>query len=217
MKKVLEKKYKWNGATKYTNQEEKYLIELRYLATTIPGFKFLSVHQQASAVNDSFLSFVKAVERKGMDTTHYNKYKGYLFITIKNTINRMNTSEKLTHKNKDNNFYIDEQSISDSEISDSDYTIQRLDLQTKIKNLPEKCQLVISYLSQGYRAEEISKILNINCGQYQYYRKKCYQILFPNFKKRLRQYADTTIKRTCNHNTKDRVDIDYKANDFYGD
>lgn len=66
-----------------------YITEIEHLAWCIPGFQKLSHHERQSAKNDTLIKFTKKIESGVVkDGENYDKYKNYLFITLKNTINK---------------------------------------------------------------------------------------------------------------------------------
>jgi hypothetical protein len=76
---------------------EKYKKEITHLATKIPGYYHLDRHERQSSINDTLLNLLKKETEGKIELNDYETYKGYMFISIKNSINRHFEAKK-AHK-----------------------------------------------------------------------------------------------------------------------
>jgi len=228
-KENVSKKYKWNGAEVYKNQEEKFLVEIRHLLPMNAGWVFLDENSRATIENDSFLRFLGEVNKGKVITNHYNDYKGYMFIICKNEfLKHMNL--RFTIKRKDRNLYIDE--LSDSLQLGRENTFEsNLEINDLLKKLPPHQQEIVKLLTQGYNIKEISQIIHIpndkgpysSIGYVTRNIKELRKILFKNYKPSFKMKFGTLSELNRVKKSAGRINLTYKKetdddyNDFYDD
>ncbi len=80
---------------KLTNQQyEKIYKEIKFLATKIPGYYKLNLDDQSIAINNAFMYLIKKMETEKVPCDDYKNYKGYMFITTRNSVLKFWVKEK---------------------------------------------------------------------------------------------------------------------------
>jgi hypothetical protein len=206
----------YQGAKRYKNLDEKFLIEFRQLLRTIPTTVFLEEDDIKFAINNAFIQFIKGVERKSVDVTKFENYKGYMYIILSNEVKKMNVTRNLTQKAKNHkNEYIEDTNTS---FYNSDDQEQMIDYLQAIKDvLTDEEYYVCTELINGYEQQEIKKDFGNSKFKVAKIVERIRKKIFPNMKFRMAQYET----RTQVHNTKREAyikpEIEYDLPDFYAD
>lgn len=215
MKKVSQKK-QYQGAKIYKSMEEKFLVEMRFLVRTIPTITYLNDDDITYAIHNSLIQLIKGIERKGIDTSDYNNYKGYMYIILSNELKKANVMFNLTQKAKNHkNDYISE---NDTSFYGSNDEIEEYDYMQAIRDLlTDEEYYVATELINGYDQNDIKKDYGNSKFRVAKIVERIRKKIFPNMKFRMKQYET----RSDVHNTKRiayvKPKIDYDYNDFYAE
>jgi hypothetical protein len=216
MKKVSRKNNHYQGAKIYKSIDEKFLIEMRQLVRTIQATAFLDDDEITYAINNALIQFIKGVKRKGIDTSEYNNYKGYMYIILSNEVKKLNVMVNLTRKAKDNkNDYIAE---SDTSFYGSDDEIETYDYMQAIRDiLSDEEYYVATELIYGFDQKQIKKDFDNSKFKVGKIVERIRKKIFPHMKFRMRQFET----RSDVHNTKRqpyiKPEINYDLPDFYAE
>jgi hypothetical protein len=214
MKKVSRKNNHYEGAKQYTSLHHKFLIEFRYLITTIPNYHYLDKDDVETAISNAMVYFIRGCERKKIDTSNYKNYKNYQFIIMKNEVKKANVSRMNNTKTARR----EHSSIDEIDVFRDDYNQEMFEQLQRIKcQLTEKEFDIVTKLIQGYEQQEIAKVYNHAPAYMLKLVNKIRAKVFPNFKMGIRKYET----RYQVHNTKRqpyiKPTIDYDYNDYYAD
>lgn len=212
----VSQKIKYNGATKWGYDiNNKYLIEIRHIARTIPAYYYLTQDEIESMVSDALISFLKSAKEKQIDLTDYHKYKNWQFIIVKNEIlgilTANNTKKRLPKRNQVE-LNPNEQSYTTEE-DEFNYLVK----QDYLNKLTEQEIQIVELLMQGYIHTEVAHKLGLSKLTIWQKVQKIKRKLFPNFKPGIRKYE--TRKDVWNTKRQPYVKpiIDYDYNDFYAE
>jgi DNA-binding CsgD family transcriptional regulator len=214
MKKVSQKKKQYQGAKIYTSLHHKFLIEFRYLISTIPNYHFLNKDDVETAITNAMVYFTKGVERKGIDTSKFENYKNYQFIIIKNEVKKANVSRMNNTKTARREHL----TLDEVDVFRDDYNQQMFEQLQRIKSqLTEKEYNIVTLMIEGYEQQQIAKLYNHAPAYMLRLINKIRAKVFPNFKIGVRKYET----RYDVHNTKRKAyvkpEIDYDLPDYYAD
>jgi DNA-directed RNA polymerase specialized sigma24 family protein len=198
-------KYKYNGATKFKNFQEKLFIEIRQLSRIIVGNQFLTEDEITDCVNDAYVSFTQAQKRMHIDISSYDNYKGYLYLVVRNKIYLQNKLNKA----KQNNFV--EYEIERS--YDNQYD-DKIEMNQRINSLTQFEKSIWNELIQETPYRVIAKKLNIKIDNLKYVIKAITKKIFPNYKGNSDKYAKRKKNGQYQPITKY---VDYEYNDFYAE
>jgi len=75
--------------TQYSNTTtEKWYKEIKFLVKKVKNNSQLTKDQVVNATSDALINFIKMVDKRQIDITEYDKYKGMMFIVTKSMVNR---------------------------------------------------------------------------------------------------------------------------------
>jgi hypothetical protein len=213
MKKVSRKNNHYQGAKLYSSLEEKFLIEFRYLITTIKNYHFLDKDDVETAISNAMVYFIKGCKRKGIDTSDYNNYKNYQYIIISNEVKKANVS-RMSQKKTARREHI---SIDEIDIGD-DNTQEMFEYLEAIRDmLTDEEYYVCTELINGYEQKDVMKDFDNSKFKVSKIVERIRKKIFPNMKLMVKKYE--TRKEA--HNTKRqgyvKPEIDYEYNDYYAD
>lgn len=86
---------------------ENYKKELLELAKYIPGYHQLEHHQKQTSINNALLNLINKMNEGLVDADDYEVYKHYMFITLRNAINRHFAYQKTLKGTQERIFAID--------------------------------------------------------------------------------------------------------------
>ncbi len=140
---------------------ENYNKELVKLAKFIPGFYKLSLHQRQQAIDDSYMNLMSKMTSGHVPADNYEDYKFYMFITLKNTINRNFEYDK-TYNGKGHKLFIEDQStnsfVQKTKTPDMDMSV----LKKLFNQLPPRTKAYIRWASRGWSHQYIADAFNTN-------------------------------------------------------
>lgn len=220
-KENVSKKYKFNGAQLYKNQDEKYLIEIRYLITTNQGWMHLDNHAQQMVIDDAFIKFKEQINKGNVITDDYNDYKGYLFMICKNEYLKLHEKNKVK-KRKDRNLYVDELGASLDLARDTEIESQ-IEITDAMQYFSKNEQQLVKLLLTGYNYKESGEILGINQHRVRKILNKMRSIFFKNFKPTYDRKFGTKTEISKSRRYVGNLDYHYiketddDYNDYYAD
>lgn len=196
--------YDYQGEKKYNNLNEKFYFEIKFFSKMVKQSRYLTADEIDACVNDAYISFTQAIKRKNIDTSNFNNYKGYMYITIRNKIYAEN------NKKKDDRNFVDEE----IDISYDNHYDNQMDIITRINSLTQFEKQIFDHMVNKTKYNDIGKELNIlrdNVGKIAAYIKKR---IFPDYKGTVDAFSKK--KRNGEYQPITKY-IDYEYNDFYGE